>query len=94
MKIYLYLISFVLYYYNGQTAQPYFPPQIVFSPDDDEIIVAIDEINQRAYTTYPVTSSLTVFAYVLKHFPYAPSDVIIPLRWVSLLKQMRSSSED
>jgi hypothetical protein len=57
-----------------QTAQPYFPPQIVFSPGDDEIIIAIDEINQRAYTTYPVTPSLTVFAYVLKHFPYAPTD--------------------
>jgi hypothetical protein len=74
MKIYLYLISFVLYYYNGQTAQPYFPPQIVFSFGDDEIIMAIDEINQRAYITYPITPSLRLFAYVLKHFPYAPFD--------------------
>ena len=74
MKIYFYLISFVVYYYSVQTAQPYFPPQIVFSFGDDEIIMAIDEINQRAYMTYPITPSLTLFSYVLKHFPYPPPD--------------------
>ncbi|CAF4256092.1 unnamed protein product, partial [Rotaria sordida] len=30
-------------------SQPFFPPQIVFSPDDGQTIIAIDEINQRAY---------------------------------------------
>ncbi|CAF4227309.1 unnamed protein product, partial [Adineta steineri] len=32
-------------------AQPYFPGQIVFSPDNGQTIFAIDEINQRASKT-------------------------------------------
>ena len=45
MKTYLYFILFILWYYTVETAQPYFPPQIVFSPDDGLTIYAIDEIN-------------------------------------------------
>ena len=38
-------------YSVGKCAQPNFPPQITFSPDDDQSIIAIDEINQHAYMT-------------------------------------------
>ncbi len=67
MKIYLCFISFILCYYLSVRKQPYFPLQIVFSPGDDEI-------NQRAYVTYPLTPSLTQVAYVMKHFPFAFPD--------------------
>jgi hypothetical protein len=71
MKIYLYFISFILWYYAVETAQPYFPPQIVFSPDEGLTIYAIDEINQRAFGnfTFGVTGRETVYA--MEHFPYA-----------------------
>ncbi|CAF1098219.1 unnamed protein product [Adineta steineri] len=35
----------------GYCAQPYFPAQIVFSPNNGQTIFAIDEINQRASKT-------------------------------------------
>jgi hypothetical protein len=35
----------------AQSAQPNFPTQITFSPDNGQTIYAIDEINQRAYKT-------------------------------------------
>ncbi|CAF0993781.1 unnamed protein product [Adineta steineri] len=35
----------------GYCAQPYFPAQIIFSPNNGQTIFAIDEINQRAYKT-------------------------------------------
>lgn len=71
MKIFLTLISFTLCCYCGICVQPYFPPQIVFSPGDDQILMAIDQINQRAYITYPITPSLIESAFVMKHFPFA-----------------------
>ncbi|CAF3718773.1 unnamed protein product [Rotaria sp. Silwood1] len=76
MKIFWlwYLVSFITCYYFGESAQPYFPPQIVFSPDDGLTIFAIDEINQRAYVTYPFTPSLRQTAWVMQHFPYAVPD--------------------
>ncbi|CAF1374231.1 unnamed protein product [Rotaria magnacalcarata] len=57
-----------------ECAQPYFPTQIVFSPDDGLTIFAIDEINQRAYVTYPFTPSLRQTAFVMQHFPYTVPD--------------------
>jgi len=36
--------------------------------------MAIDEIHQRAYVTYPLTPSLTQVAYVMNHFPFAVPD--------------------
>lgn len=71
MKIFFTLISVGLCCYFANGVQPYFPPQIVFSFGDDEILMAIDQINQRAYITYPITPSLTEFAFVMKHFPFA-----------------------
>lgn len=82
----------VLHYYSVQSAQPYFPPQIVFSLNTDDILVAVDEINQRAYTTFPITPSLTTIAYVLKHFPYAPADSPQSKYYVQLLNLSSSDS--
>ncbi|CAF1304929.1 unnamed protein product [Rotaria sp. Silwood1] len=81
MKMYLYLISFILYYYSVEcSSQPYFPPQIVFSPDGGKTIIAIDEINQRAYIS---TGGET--AFVMKHFPYAIPDSPQSKYYVQLL---------
>jgi hypothetical protein len=49
MKILLYLISFIIWHYKVYCDQPYFPRQIVFSLGNNTTILAIDEINQRAY---------------------------------------------
>jgi hypothetical protein len=80
MKIHLYLISFILWYYPGECAQPYFPPQIVFSPDNGATTFAIDEINQRAYTSIGRQT-----AFVMKHFPYADPDSPQSKYYVQLL---------
>ncbi|CAF3604053.1 unnamed protein product [Rotaria sp. Silwood1] len=74
MKIVLSLLLFSLCNHLGQCAQPYFPSQIVFSPDDGKTTIAIDEINQRAYLTYPVNALMKVSAYVMQNFPYAVPD--------------------
>jgi hypothetical protein len=74
MKIYLHLISFILLYYFAECAQPFFPSQIVFSPDDGTTTIAIDEINQRAYKTSAYGSTRRETSYVAKHFPYTTSD--------------------
>ncbi|CAF0739716.1 unnamed protein product [Adineta steineri] len=70
MKIYLHYISFILFYYFGDCAQPYFPSQLLFFAND-ATLYAIDEVNQRAYisASYSVKQSET--AYALKNFPYA-----------------------
>ncbi|CAF4729288.1 unnamed protein product, partial [Rotaria sp. Silwood2] len=56
MKMYLYLTSFILWYYTGDCTQPYLPPQIVFSPNNGLTTIAIDEINQRAYQKVTLSS--------------------------------------
>lgn len=53
--------------------QPYFPPQIVFTTDDDYTI-AIDEINQQAYQKLYYSSSEQQTSFVMKHFPYTTPD--------------------
>jgi hypothetical protein len=74
MTIYLYLLAFILFSHSGETAQPFFPPQIVFSPDNSRTIIAIDEVNQQAYKTlsYGSTGQETTFA--MKHIPFAVPD--------------------
>ena len=47
MKICLCLLSFVLFDYFAECVQPYFLPQIVFSPSNGVTTLAIDQINQR-----------------------------------------------
>ncbi|CAF3356569.1 unnamed protein product [Rotaria sp. Silwood2] len=85
LKIYLCLISFILCYYFGKCDQPYFPSQIVFSPDNGRTIIAVDEINQRAYKTLPYGSTGHETSYVLEHFPYAESDSPQSKYYVQLL---------
>ena len=69
MKI---LLLILINHFRGCfTIQPYFPPQIVFSPNDGQQIYAIDEINQRAFTTDTFGGGGRETAYVLQHFPYA-----------------------
>ena len=68
------LISFIFCYSLIECAQPYFPPQIVFSPDNGQTVIAVDELNQRAYNTLVYGSSGRETSYVLQHFPYAIPD--------------------
>jgi hypothetical protein len=85
MKIYLYSISFVLWFYLGETTQPYFPPQIVFSPDNGQTIFAIDETNQRAFKTLAYGATGRETSYVMEHFPYSESDSPQSKYYVQLL---------
>jgi hypothetical protein len=65
--------------------QPYFPRQIVFSPDNGTTIFAIDEINQRAYKILNYNSTRQDTSYVEQHFPYAVSDSPQSKYYVQLL---------
>ena len=85
MKIALYLISFILCYHASDCVQPYFPSQIVFSPDNGLTTIAIDEINQRAYQKVASSSPASITSYVMKHFPYAIPDSPQSKYYVQLL---------
>ncbi|CAF4134395.1 unnamed protein product [Rotaria sp. Silwood2] len=85
IKIHLYLISFILWCYKGECAQPYFPSQIVFSPDNGVTTIAIDEINQRAYQKITLSSYASETSFVLKNFPYATPDSPQSKYYVQLL---------
>jgi hypothetical protein len=74
MKIVLSLLLFSLCHHFGQSEQPYFPSQMVFSPDKGKTTIAIDEINQRAYLTYSVNSLMQNSAYIMQNFPYTVPD--------------------
>ncbi len=94
MKIYLYLISFALYYYSGECAlsQPYFPSQLVFSSDNNKTIFAIDEINQRAYKTVAYGATVRETSYLMKNFPYATPDLPQSKYYVQLLVDTPSNN--
>lgn len=55
-----------------ESAQPYFPPQLLFFAGPT--LYAIDEINQKAYKSESDTVKSSETAYAMKHMPYAPSD--------------------
>jgi hypothetical protein len=74
MKIYLYLISFFLLNSLAKCAQPFFPTQIIFSPDNGTTIFAIDELNQRAYKSVGDGPKSSETAYALKHIKYSIPD--------------------
>ncbi|CAF1198381.1 unnamed protein product [Rotaria sp. Silwood1] len=61
-------MSFLLSVQVTLCTQPYFPPQITFSIDDDQTIMAIDELNLRAYQTGVYTGKQ--YSLVMKNFPY------------------------
>jgi hypothetical protein len=65
--------------------QPYFPPQILFSPNNGITTIAVDEINQRAYQTIILSSYARETSYVMKHFPNATSDSPQSDNYVQLL---------
>ncbi|CAF1221891.1 unnamed protein product [Adineta steineri] len=72
MKVLLFLLSCILCHYKGYCEQPYFPRQVVFSMGDDTTIIAIDEINQRAYQSIKYSfDPIPQISYALQHFPYA-----------------------
>lgn len=74
MKVYLYLFTFFLCYYLSESAQPYFPSQIVFTLDNGMSTYAIDEENQRAYLSLKYGASGIDNAYAMKNFSYALPD--------------------
>ncbi|CAF2670237.1 unnamed protein product [Rotaria sp. Silwood2] len=60
---------------RGYCEQSYFPRQIVFSIGNGTTIIAIDEINQRAYQSIKYSFDPTPqISYALQHFPYATPD--------------------
>ncbi|CAF2249276.1 unnamed protein product [Rotaria magnacalcarata] len=85
MKILLFLISFILHCRVSKCVQPYFPSQIVFSPDNGVTTLAIDEINQRAYQKIALSSWASEISYVMEHFPYAIPDSPQSKYYVQLL---------
>jgi hypothetical protein len=84
-QIYLHLLSFILLNSFCRCSQPYFPPQIVFSPDNGQSIYAIDEINQRAYTTLKYGASGRTTSFAMQHFPFAIPDSPESKYYVQLL---------
>ena len=92
MKAYLSLFSLISFIDLGKSVQPYFPPQIVFTPDNGQSIYAIDEINQRAYRSIPYTPTVTQRSYAMKHFPFAAAGSPQSKYYVQLIDD--SSSND
>ena len=78
------IFSFALFCV-GECVQPYFPPQITFSPDGDQTIYAIDQINQRAYLSLKYGVSDHEISFVMKHFPDAIPDSPESKYYVQLL---------
>ncbi|CAF3412796.1 unnamed protein product [Rotaria socialis] len=85
MKIFFCLLSFITCHYLGESHQPYFPSQIVFSPDSGRTVIAIDEINQKAFKTSAYGSKGQENSYVTKHFPYSIPDSPQSKYYVQLL---------
>ncbi|CAF1309250.1 unnamed protein product [Rotaria sp. Silwood1] len=56
-----------------ESVQPYFPSQVTFSilnNNGGETIMAIDDVNQKAYQTYTPRGSEQRYNFVMQHFPY------------------------
>ena len=83
MKFVIYL--FVLFVFVD-CEQPYFPKQIVFTPDQNRTLIAIDEVNQRAYLKLIVDSTDYDVAYVMQHMPYARTDLPQSKHYVQLIQ--------
>ncbi|CAF0773672.1 unnamed protein product [Adineta ricciae] len=75
MKLYLSLIFLVLYNdYCIECVQPYFPGQIVFSPNNGQMIYGIDEVNQQAFTIMKYGATGVENGFAMKQFPYSTPD--------------------
>lgn len=86
------MIGYIFVFVLGQlqfvnSIQPYFPEQIVFSPDDGRTIYAIDEVNQKAFTSikYGVSQASQQNSYVMKDFPYTMPDSPESLNYVQMI---------
>jgi len=69
----------------GKCAQPYFPPQITFSSDNSQSIIAIDEINQQVYRAIRYGATGRENSYMMQHFPFVISDSPQSKYYVQLL---------
>jgi len=67
----LLFLTFHLCNYVVQSAQPYFPPQITFSVNGGQTVMAIDQINQRAFQTIFMNPPQRQYSFIMQHFPYA-----------------------
>jgi hypothetical protein len=85
MKIFLCLISFILFIYLTTSTQPNFPSQISFSYNDDQVFYAIDQINQRAYKTVHFGTNQQETTFAFKHIPFALPDSPESKYYVQLL---------
>ena len=85
MLRFLQVLLFFSYYYSAFTAQPYFPPQIVFTLLGGQYLYGIDEINQRA-----VLIDATENIFVFKHIPYAIPDSPESKHYVQLINDLFS----
>ncbi|UJR19080.1 hypothetical protein I4U23_022211 [Adineta vaga] len=83
--LFLCLFIFIFHQHFVQSTQPYFPEQVIFSPDNNKTIIAIDEINQRAYLKLNISNEDTDIAYVMQHIPYAKSDSPQAKHYVQLI---------
>ncbi|CAF1441461.1 unnamed protein product [Adineta ricciae] len=85
MKIFVCFLIFIFAQQFVNSVQPYFPKQVIFSPDNNQTIIAIDGINQRAYLKLNVSSDDTDIAYVMQHIPYAKSGSAQAKHYVQLI---------
>ena len=74
MKLLVCFLFFFVCNHYSEGSQPYFPSEIVFSPDNNKTIIAIDEMNQRAYLKLAIDVESTDSAYVMQHMPFAKPD--------------------
>ena len=90
MDIFYTFLLIVLGFNLGACIQPYFPSQIVFSPDNGRTTFAIDQVNQRAYKSSSDNPSQQELSYAMKHFPYAIPDSPQSKYYVQLLVNHRA----
>jgi len=87
MLTHLQALLFFSCYYFTQSAQPYFPEQIVFAIPEDQTLYAIDQVNQRAAST-----TITQQGFVFKHFPYAIPNSPQDTHYVQLMMNHQQSN--
>lgn len=85
MKLFVYSLVFILSNCLVTARQPYFPEQVTFSFDNNQTLIAIDEVNQRAYLELHIDSQSTDVAYVMQHLPYAKADTPQAKHYVQLI---------
>mgnify|MGYP001126513991 CR=1 FL=1 len=85
MKIYLYIVCFLLNHRFNHCVQPYFPPQITFFANGDALY-AIDEINQQAYLSWSYSVKASKTGYAFQHAPFTTPDSPQSKNYIQLLE--------